>query len=180
MAGSLSHGQGFHRTRVPSTAVAPARAEGRRPVDAGDNPRKELVVDALVPMRGNLVGDPRQQVTASGMKVTKFRIASNGRRFDQALREFIDTDPVYMNVTCWRQLGDNVMKSLRKGDTVIVYGRLRFSEYADANGGPRRQSYEIDAMCVGPDLGRYVTGLTRPPRELPAELEQAPAAEEAA
>ena len=124
-------------------------------------------MDTYVPMRGNLVNDPKQQVTASGVKVTKFRLASNGRRYDQARGEYVDTDTVYMSVTCWRQLGDNVMKSLRKGDTVLVYGRLRFSEYADASGGPRRQSYDIDALAVGPDLSRYVTGLTRPPRELP-------------
>ena len=129
-------------------------------------------MDTYLPMRGNLVSDPKQMVTASGSKVTKFRIAANGRRYDQTLREYIDTDTVYMSVTCWRQLGDNVMKSLRKGDTVLVYGRLRFSEYADANGGARRSSYEIDAIAVGPDLSRYVTALTRPPRDLPAESTQ--------
>jgi len=135
-------------------------------------------MDTYLPMSGNLVSDPKQTATASGAKVTKFRIAANGRRFDQATREFVDTDTVFMSVTCWRTLGDNVMKSLRKGDTVIVFGRLRFSEYDDStNGGGRRQSYEIDATCVGPDLSRYVTALTRPPRELPAVTEQAPATE---
>ena len=136
-------------------------------------------MDTYVPMRGNLVNDPKQQVTATGLKVTKFRLASNGRRFDQTLREFVNTDTVYMNVTCWRQLGDNVARCLHKGDTVLVYGRLRFSEYADANGGPRRQSYDIDALFVGPDLNRYVTELARPQRELPADadLETAPAAD---
>jgi len=126
-------------------------------------------MDTYLPMRGNLVNDPKQTHTASGAKVTRFRIAANGRRFDQTLREFVDTDTVFMSVTCWRTLGDNVMQSLRKGDTVIVYGRLRFSEYDDLKSGVRRQSYEIDAQSVGPDLSRYVTALTRPPRELPTE-----------
>ena len=131
-------------------------------------------MDTYIPMRGNLVGDPRQTVTATGHKVTKFRIASNGRRFDQTLRDFVDTDPVFMNVTCWRQLGDNVMKSLRKGDTVFVYGRLRFSEYEDTtNGGGRRQSYDIDALTIGPDLNKYATSLIRLPRDLPDLPEQA-------
>ena len=130
-------------------------------------------MDPYMYMLGNLVADPRQTATANGHKVTKFRIAANGRRFDQTRKEFVDTDTVYMSVTCWRQLGDNVMRSLRKGDTVLVYGRVRFSEYDDANGGARRQSYEIDAVSVGPDLSRYVTELTRPQRELP---EQTPAA----
>jgi single-strand DNA-binding protein len=131
-------------------------------------------VDTYLMMRGNLVADPRQQVAASGLKITKFRIASNGRRFDQTSREYVDSDPCFMNVTCWRHLGDNVMRSLRKGDTVLVYGRLRFSEYDDTtNGGGRRQAYEIDANSVGPDLSRYVTDLVRPSRELPVVPEQA-------
>ena len=132
-------------------------------------------MDTYLPMRGNLVNDPKQTQTASGAKVTRFRLAANGRRFDQASREFVDTDTVFMSVTCWRTLGDNVMQSLRKGDTVIVFGRLRFSEYDDPKSGVRRQSYEIDAQCVGPDLNRYVTSLTRPPRELP-DAEPTPAA----
>jgi len=131
-------------------------------------------MDTYVPMRGNLVGDPKQTVTASGVKVTKFRLASNGRRYDPARGAYVDTDTVFMSVTCWRQLGDNVMQSLRKGDTVFVYGRLRFSEYEDStNGGGRRQSYDIDALTIGPDLNRYATSLIRLPRELPALPEQA-------
>jgi single-strand DNA-binding protein len=133
-------------------------------------------MDTFLPMSGNLVVDPKQTVTASGAKVTKFRIAANGRRFDQARGGYVDTDTVFMSVTCWRQLGDNVMKSLRKGDTVIVFGRLRFSEYDDPKSGTRRQSYEIDATNVGPDLSRYATALIRPPRELPEESAQPAAA----
>lgn len=119
-------------------------------------------------MQGNLVADPTQRVVANGLKVTRFRIASSGRRFDKATAEWVNTDPVYMSVVCWRQLGDNVMTTLRKGDTVVVIGRLTYREYDDANGGPRRSSYEIDATSVGPDLSRYVALLARPTRELAA------------
>jgi single-strand DNA-binding protein len=108
--------------------------------------------------------------------VTRFRMASSGRRYDKNTGDWVSTDPVYMSVVCWRQLGDNVMQSLRKGDTVMVYGRLRFSEYDDAKSGVRRQSYEIDATSVGPDLSRYITALTRPTRELPEEAAQPAAA----
>lgn len=129
-------------------------------------------MDTYLWMRGNLVGDPRQTIVGNGLKVTKFRMAANGRRFDQALGSFVNTEPVFMNVACWRQLGDNVMQSLRKGDTVIVQGKLRYSEYDDANGGQRRSSYEIEASTVGPDLNRYVTPLTRLPRDLPTVPDQ--------
>jgi len=125
-------------------------------------------VDPYVWMQGNLVADPVQRVTAGGLKVTKFRIAASGRRFDKGVEGWVDTDVVYMSVSCWRQLGLNVLRTLHKGDTVVVHGRLRFSEYDVPDGG-RRQSYEIEAGSVGPDLARYVAQLSRPLRELPED-----------
>ena len=118
-------------------------------------------------LQGNLVQDPAQQVVANGLKVTRFRMASSGRRYDKSTGEWVSTDPVYMTVACWRQLGDNVMQSLRKGDSVVVMGRLTYREWDDPNGGSRRNRYEVEASSVGPDLSRYVATLSRPLRELP-------------
>lgn len=138
-------------------------------------------MEPQIHMQGNLVADPSYRVTAAGLHMTKFRIASSGRRFDRARNDFVSTDPVYMSVVCFRQLADNVAMSLRKGDTVVVQGRLTFREYDDSHGGPRRQAYEIDATAVGPDLARYSTSLTRPTRELeptpagPVDVPQQPA-----
>jgi single-strand DNA-binding protein len=118
------------------------------------------------PMLGRLVADPTQQVTANGTKVTRFRVACSGRRFDKAANDWVSTDPVYMSVVCWRHLGDNVMQSLSKGDAVVVVGRLTYREWDDPTGG-RQHRYEMHATAVGPDLSRYVTTLSRPLRELP-------------
>jgi len=128
-------------------------------------------MDPYIWMHGNLVADPTQTVAASGHKFTRFRIAASGRRRD-ATGQWVDTHTCFMSVVCWRQLGDNVTQSLRKGMTVAVHGRLLFSEYDDAN-GIKRQSYEIDANCVAPDLGRYVATLARPLRDLPAVTDPA-------
>jgi single-strand DNA-binding protein len=124
-------------------------------------------VDTFLWMQGNLVADPQQRVTASGLKVTKFRMASSGRRFDNASGGWVDTEVVYMSVNCWKQLGLNVLQTLHKGDTVIVGGRLRFREYDAPEGAGRRQTYEIEASSVGPDLSRYVGTFGKPLRELP-------------
>ena len=100
------------------------------------------------------------------MRVTKFRMAASGRRYDKNTSNWVSTDPVYMSVACWRQLGDNVMRTLRKGDTVVVMGRLTYREWDDPNGGGRRHRYEVEASAVGPDLSRYAADLVRPAREL--------------
>ena len=55
--------------------------------------------------------------------------------------------------------------------TVVVGGRLRFREYDAADGGGRRQAYEIEASSVGPDLSRYVGTFGKPMRELPDDAE---------
>ena len=127
-------------------------------------------------LQGNLVQDPAQQVVANGLRVTRFRMASSGRRYDKVSGEWVSTDPVYMSVVCWRQLGDNVMQSLRKGDSVVVMGRLTYREWDDPNGGGRRNRYEVEASAVGPDLSRYVASLSRPLRELPEATELTEAA----
>jgi single-strand DNA-binding protein len=126
-------------------------------------------------MTGNLVSDPVRRVTAAGVVVTRMRIASNHRRFDRDRGEWISSDPVYLDVNCWRQLGDNVAASLKKGDSVLVSGRLTMREYDDASGGARRQAYAIDASSVSPDLCRYVTFLARPPRDPQAVTAPVPA-----
>ena len=126
-------------------------------------------MDTFLWMQGNLVADPVQRTTASGLKVTKFRMAASGRRFDNASGGWVDTEVVYMSVNCWKQLGLNVYTCLHKGDTVVVGGRLRFREYDAPEGSGRRQAYEIEASNVGPDLARYVAELKRPLRELPED-----------
>ena len=123
-------------------------------------------MEPTITMQGNLVADPTHRLTADGVSLAKFRIASSGRRFDKDANGWVNTDVVYMSVSCWRQLADNVRTSLHKGDTVVVQGRLKFREYDDANGGPRRQTYEVEAWTVAPDLSRYVATLSRPPLPL--------------
>src|SRR4051794_6368612 len=129
-------------------------------------------MDTYVTMQGNLVADPTRIVTASGQRVTKFRIASNGRRIDNQSKEWVNTNPVFMSVSCWRQLGDNVYQTLHKGDTVLLMGRLSYREWDDEKGG-RRSAMEIEASAVGPDLSRYVAQLGRPVRQLPDDSAQA-------
>lgn len=92
-------------------------------------------------------------------RVVGFRIASSERRWDRETQAWIDGDRFSAWVTCWRRLGDGVVRSLVKGDPVVVAGRLSVREYeAD---GQRRFSTEIAASAVGPDLSRSVATVAR-------------------
>jgi single-strand DNA-binding protein len=125
-------------------------------------------MDTYVTVHGNLVADPVPRSTASGATVVGIRVAASGRRFDRASGEFRDGDPMYIGVSCWRGLGGHVMASLRRGDSVIVLGRLLHRSYDDRQGN-RRGVHEIDAIAVGPDLTRCAVDVRRPTRaEAPA------------
>jgi single-strand DNA-binding protein len=129
-------------------------------------------MDTYVTVQGNLVADPIQRSTANGATVVGIRIASSGRKFDKPSGEFRDGDTMYIGVSCWRALGGHVMASLRKGDSVIVHGRLLHRTYDDKEGN-RRSVHEIDAIGVGPDLARCAADLRRAPRATHAEPEAA-------
>lgn len=117
-------------------------------------------MDTYVTVQGNLTADPIGRTTAAGATVVRLRVASNARRFDRESGEFKDADPMYIGVSCWRTLGVNALASLRKGDSVVVLGKLLFREYDDAN-GVRQTRHEIDAVAVGPDLNRVPVDVRR-------------------
>jgi single-strand DNA-binding protein len=108
--------------------------------------------ETTVTVVGNLVDDPRMRTTDSGVEVTSFRVASTARRFDREAARWVDAGSVFLSVTCWRALGVHVVASLRKGDPVLVTGRLFTRQYE--RDGQLRSAYEVDAVAVGPDLAR--------------------------
>jgi single-strand DNA-binding protein len=136
--------------------------------------------DTQVTVVGNLVAEPRLAYTKDGQPVASFRLASTPRRFDRATGEWKDGDTLFTSVTCWRALAENVYMSLKKGASVIVIGRLSVRAY-ETKDGDKRQSVDIDAMAVGPDLGRATTIIKRVERAVQSSVEaqfEAPSADD--
>jgi single-strand DNA-binding protein len=109
---------------------------------------------------GNLVDAPEVKVTPAGSARARFRVASTERRRDAATDTWTDGPSVFVQVTCWRRLAENVANSLSKGDRVIVCGRLR--QWVAEKDGVRRTVHEIEADAVGPDLQRGMASIARP------------------
>ncbi|HTC69528.1 MAG TPA: single-stranded DNA-binding protein [Acidothermaceae bacterium] len=128
--------------------------------------------DTQVTVVGNLVAEPRLAFTKDGQAVASFRLASTPRRFDRTAGEWKDGDTLYTSVTCWRALAENVSASLKKGASVIVLGRLSVRPY-ETRDGAQRQSVDIDAIAIGPDLGRAIALVKRAERGVPAPVETA-------
>ncbi|SNQ47245.1 Single-stranded DNA-binding protein 2 [Frankia canadensis] len=109
------------------------------------------MLDTTITLVGNLVDDPEHRTTANGASVCTFRLASTPRRFDRAEGRWVDGATLFLRVSCWRQLADNVAASLARGDRALVYGRLRQRSF-ETSEGERRVTYEIDADAVGAEL----------------------------
>ena len=108
--------------------------------------------DTYLTIIGNVVSAPRMRMTKSGHAVTNFRVASTSRRFDTEQGRYVDNSTLFVNVTCWRGLAENVALSVQKGQPVVVTGRYFQREYTVEE--TVRTAYELEAVAVGHDLSR--------------------------
>jgi single-strand DNA-binding protein len=108
--------------------------------------------DTHMTIVGNVVDEPKLRHTKTGVPVASFRIASSSRRYDKESERWIDSERLFVTVTCWRALAQNVGTSLHKGQPVIAVGRIFCREYEKDESV--RMSYELDADAVGHDLAR--------------------------
>jgi single-strand DNA-binding protein len=106
--------------------------------------------ETYVTVSGNVVGDPVVRATRANVPFVTFRVASNVRRVDFKTGDYIDAGTNFVNVTAFRALGVNLSNSLKKGEPVIVYGRMRINQWV--NGERNGTTVEIDAYNVGHDL----------------------------
>jgi single-strand DNA-binding protein len=66
-------------------------------------------------------------------------------------------------VTAWRHLAENIRDSVRKGDAVIVHGRLRTESWTRED-GQSSSTLQIEASLVGHDLCRGKGTFLRTPK----------------
>jgi single-strand DNA-binding protein len=103
---------------------------------------------------GNLTRDPELRYTPSGASVATFGVAVN-RRWQNRENQQWEENTSFFNVTCWRDLAQNVSESLEKGARVLVTGRLEQRSWQTQD-GEKRSVVEIVADEVGPSL-RWAT-----------------------
>jgi single-strand DNA-binding protein len=115
--------------------------------------------ETLVTVVGNVATEPESQVTASGVAVTRFRLATTSRRWDTERGAWTDGATSFYTVCAWRNLGSNVKESVCLGEPLVVHGRLRIRQ--DEKDGRRYLVAELDAVAVGHDLTRGVARFSR-------------------
>ena len=91
-------------------------------------------------LAGNLTRDPELRFTGDGVPVCSFGLAVN-RVFSK--NEEVD----FFNVSAWRDLGERVANYKKKGDPVLVEGRLQYRTW-EAQDGSRRSAVDVVADNV--------------------------------
>jgi single-strand DNA-binding protein len=87
-----------------------------------------------VQLKGNLGRDAEILRLENGTPVAKFCIATSERYKDTTSGEWKDGDTEWHDVVAWRTLAETAEKSLKKGVTVFVEGKLTHRKYTDKNG----------------------------------------------
>lgn len=105
----------------------------------------------IITVRGYVATDVRLTSAQSGLAVAGFRMCSTDRRFDRETNAWVDGHTNWYSVSMFRQLATNAGASLKKGDRVIVTGRLKVRPWINAD-GRTGTSVDIDADTAGHDL----------------------------
>lgn len=112
---------------------------------------------------GNLTADPELRFTPSGAGVSNFTVASTPRTLDKQSGEWRDGDALFLRCNAWRQLGENVAESFRRGDRVIVQGTLKQRSF-ETKEGEKRTVVELDVQEVGASVKFHPSKSLRPER----------------
>ena len=112
-----------------------------------------------ITITGLIATTPRHVVTAEGLPITSFRLASSQRRFDKAADKWVDASTNWYTVSAFRQLAINAVPSLSKGERVVVAGRLRVRDWQ--NDDRTGTTVEIEAESIGHDLFWGTAAFTR-------------------
>ena len=91
-------------------------------------------------LAGNLTRDPELRFTNDGVPVCSFGLAVNRVRSRNEEVDFFD-------ISAWRELGETVANYKKKGDPILVEGRLQYRTW-EAQDGSKRSKVDVVADTV--------------------------------
>jgi single-strand DNA-binding protein len=116
--------------------------------------------DVTVTVSGFAGNTPALHLNAAkDLEWTTFRVAST-RRYVNDNGDWTDGATLWFTVKAWRTAAANVVRSVHKGDPVVVTGRLEVDEWTGAD-GQQRTGLVINATAIGVDATRGRVEFTR-------------------
>lgn len=113
---------------------------------------------------GNLTRDPEMKALPSGSKVTSFSIATNRVYKDQEGNKKEEVE--FHNIVVFGKQAETSAQYLKKGQGVLIEGRIQTRSWEDKTSGEKKYRTEIvaDSVQFGPKAG----GQGAPREEKPA------------
>ncbi|WP_082571323.1 single-stranded DNA-binding protein [Agromyces sp. Root1464] len=125
----------------------------------------------IITVTGVVGTDPKHHVTNGGLAITTFRLASTRRVFDREKATWEDGETNWYTVSAFRQLATNASLSIRKGERLIIRGRLRLRAWE--TGERSGTAVEIEADSIGHDLAWCVSTYAKVRPTRPADAAEA-------
>ena len=107
--------------------------------------------EAFVTFQGWVGNEVVHRATPQG-NVANLRVGSTPR-IRTRNGDWVDGPTSWFSVTCWRARGEHVWGSVRKGEQVLVYGRLR-ADVWEREDGQSSVTHVVEATYLGHDLSR--------------------------
>ncbi len=117
--------------------------------------------DTYITLTGWVGTDVSVHDVAGGQQVANFRVASTTRRLRN--NEWVDVNTTWYQIKAWRRLAEHVAASIRRGDPVVVHGRLEANVWTTEDGKTNTQLV-VTATSVGHDLSQGTAAFTKPAR----------------
>ena len=107
---------------------------------------------ANVTIIGRVAGHPTVTATNGGERLS-MRVVSTERRYDEGTGEWSDGDEFGVTVVGWRRVSAGVISHVRKGDPVVVIGRISTRRF-EREGGSIDYYTDVKADLVALDVAR--------------------------
>jgi single-strand DNA-binding protein len=113
---------------------------------------------AAITLVGRAGTDPQLSSGPTGDRVS-LRVVATERRLDRTTQEWVDGDEFGVSVVCWKGLAKAVLGTVRKGDPLVVCGRIATRRFE--RDGVTQYFTEIKADTVGLDVAKVGGRITR-------------------
>jgi len=99
-----------------------------------------------VVLTGRLTADPEMRYTPAGKAIASFNLA-NGRKYKNQAGEFVE-DTSFIGCTAFGQSAEFIGQYIRKGQAIMVQGRLKQDTWEDKQTGKKQSKTKVMVEIV--------------------------------
>ncbi|GGM06961.1 single-stranded DNA-binding protein [Nakamurella endophytica] len=114
---------------------------------------------AAVTIVGRVASNPTVTATTGGERLS-MRVVATERRYDEAAAQWTDGDEFGVTVVGWRRVASGVIAHVRKGDPVVVVGRISTRRF-EREDGVTDYWTDVKADVVALDVARMAGRFAR-------------------